>query len=217
MTTTASAFLAAAAGAAALDWFAVGRGWRRVELVAKPLVLLLLIGVALTLDPRVPAQRPWVVAALVCGLVGDVALLREGRRTGDRWFFAGLGAFLLGHVAYVVSFLVHGVTWRNMAVGLLVVVAFAIGTLTPVLAGARTRYGSATSGAVAGYTLVLSLMVVTAFGTGEELTALGAMLFLASDLALGWQRFVRRLPGGDVLVMVTYHLAQGLIVVGLVR
>src|SRR5258706_6118554 len=53
---------------------------------------------------RCSAARPeaatWMVGGLVLGALGDVVLL--GR--GDAAFLGGLGAFLLGHLAYVVAF-----------------------------------------------------------------------------------------------------------------
>jgi uncharacterized membrane protein YhhN len=60
-------------------------------------------------------------------------------------------------------------------------------------------------------------MAVFAVGTGAIATALGGLLFLASDTALAYDRFVRRVPHGPLLVIVSYHLAQLLIVIGLLR
>jgi hypothetical protein len=58
-------------------------------------------------------------------------------------------------------------------------------------------------------------MVALGFGTAAVASAIGALLFLFSDLTLAWGRFVQPLLRGPVIVAVTYHLAQGLIVVGL--
>ena len=43
------------------------------------------------------------------------------------------------------------------------------------------------------------------------------VLFLASDTRIAHDRFVGRVPHGPVLVIVTYHLAQLLILIGLIR
>jgi uncharacterized membrane protein YhhN len=43
---------------------------------------------------------------------------------------------------------------------------------------------------------------------------LGATVFVASDTTLAVNRFVRPLPRADVVVMVTYHVGQALIVLG---
>ena len=49
--------------------------------------------------PGLDAAR-WIAVGLVLGAAGDVALMFES----DRGFLAGLAAFLLGHVAYVIGF-----------------------------------------------------------------------------------------------------------------
>ena len=54
---------------AAVDWVAVGRGFRRAEAVLKPLVPLPLIAVALAVHAW------WFAAALALCLAGDVLLL----------------------------------------------------------------------------------------------------------------------------------------------
>ena len=63
---------------------------------------------------------------------------------------------------------------------------------------------------------VSAAMTVLAAGTQHVLTAIGGLLFLVSDTTLARNRFVARVPHGDLLVHVTYHLAQFLIVLGLV-
>jgi uncharacterized membrane protein YhhN len=76
-------------------------GNRTAEYVAKPLTMVVLIGVALALHPTSDAQRWWFVAALVLSLAGDVFLMLP-----NDMFVAGLASFLLAHVAYVVGFLI---------------------------------------------------------------------------------------------------------------
>ena len=58
-------------------------------------------------------------------------------------------------------------------------------------------------------------MVVVAFGTGAVAVAVGGFLFYVSDAVLGWTRFVRDIPRGRLTVMVTYHLGQALLVLGI--
>ncbi len=89
----------------------------------------------------------------------------------------------------------------------------------PVLAASRRQGGAGLSGAVAAYMLVLGAMVVTALGHGRPLVAGGATVFMASRAA-GPQPLprhgARRAPL-RVLVMVTYHVGQALIVLGALR
>ena len=60
-------------------------------------------------------------------------------------------------------------------------------------------------------------MTVLGFGTAAIATTIGALAFLASDTTLAGNRFVQPMVRGPVIVIVTYHLAQILIVVGLIR
>ena len=98
MTAGAWALLIVAAILAAGDWVAVARGIARLEYVCKPGALAALIGVALTLDPSHGDVRAWFVVALALSLAGDVFLMLPSDR-----FVAGLAAFLLAHVAYVIG------------------------------------------------------------------------------------------------------------------
>ena len=74
--------------------------------------------------------------------------------------------------------------------------------------------GPALAGAVAAYMAVIGAMVVTAWATGHPLAALGATVFMVSDAVLALDRFVRARRFGSLVVMVTYHLGQVLIVLG---
>ena len=215
MTTTVLLLLTAVV--AIVDWVAVARDTRTLELAAKPLTLALLI--AATVFADVGPAKPWLVAALALGLLGDVFLMfsDESSSSADSAFMAGLGSFLAGHLAYIVAFTRHGTHGWQMLAGALVVGGVSALAVPRVLHGARDRGGSALAGAVGAYAAALGAMTVLGFGTAAVATALGALLFLVSDTAIAWQRFVHPLMRGPLLVIVTYHLAQLLIVVGLIR
>lgn len=72
-----------------------------------------------------------------------------------------------------------------------------------ILAAVRAGDSSALALPVAAYLLVISVMVVSAFGTGAVLAIVGASLFYLSDAILAWDRFVTTLNHGPVVVMVT--------------
>ena len=61
---------------------------------------------------------------------------------------------------------------------------------------------------------VIGAMLVTAWLTGEPLVAAGATVFVASDAVLSVNRFLRPLPHARLAIMVTYHVGQALIVLG---
>ena len=52
---------------------------------------------------------------------------------------------------------------------------------------------------------------------GVVILGIGATLFLASDALIAYDRFVRPLAWGHVVVHITYHLGQLLIVLGMLR
>jgi uncharacterized membrane protein YhhN len=210
-------------GVAALgDWAAVARRRHRAEAVLKPLTLALLVAAAASAD--LGSAKPWVLAALALGLVGDVALLfspdEPVRPAGDELdpaFLIGLAAFLLGHVAYLVAFARHGLHGWQAVAGVLVVAGTVVLAMSRVLRGANVHGGRLLAGLVAAYACVLGAMVVLAFATAAIATAIGGAVFLASDTTLAWNRFVQPLARGPLIVIVTYHVAQLMIVIGLLR
>ena len=64
---------------------------------------------------------------------------------------------------------------------------------------------------------VISAMLATALATGNVLAAAGAVLFVASDSMIAWDRFVHPFERAPVAIMVTYHLGQAGLVASLLR
>lgn len=209
MTALAWALFGVAAVAAVSNWVAVAIGNRWVEWFAKPATLALFIGVALALDPRHESVRAWFVAGLVLSLAGDVLLMLPTER-----FVAGLAAFLAGHVAYVIGFCLEQRSWVWLLVGLALVACFVL-ILGRRIIRAVARTDHALVVPVAAYIVVISAMVITAWGTAIAWAVVGAVLFYFSDATLAWNRFVVRRRWGDVAVTVTYHLGQAGLVLAL--
>ena len=208
--------LSVALGVTALiNWGSVLRGDYVVERITKPLVVLLLMGLAWSLywEGRAPSSPPLlpVVVALALSLVGDVALLNAT----EARFIVGLGAFLAAHLAYVWALLEvpgpGGFPWWLLGIVPALVLLFA-------RVGRRiVRYSGQQRGPVFIYQLVISALVVVAAVKGDWLVLLGCCVFAVSDSVLGHDRFVHERRWAPVTVIVTYHLAQTLIVVGLFR
>ena len=131
----------------------------------------------------------WLALALVLGLVGDVLLLED---TPSR-FVGGLAAFLVGHLAYVASFVAVGLDRPALGwVGALVLlVALLVGRR--ILPGAVADGGVVLGIAVGAYMAVIGAMAVTGWATGRPLVGLGASLFVVSDTVLAMGRSCR--PG----------------------
>ena len=216
--------MAVAAVAAVTDWVAVGSSRHRLEYAAKPSVLLALTAAAVTIPAHqidLVDRRWWFVAALSCCLVGDVLLMFP-----RDLFVAGLAAFLAGHVLFIVGLLRppsppgsppfnFSTAGLVVAAGVVVAVEAVPGT---VLIGSLVSHARwSLIAPVCLYVVAIATMVVLATNVGILPAALGAGFFLLSDTLLALNRFVRPIPRGSLAVHATYHLAQGLLVLSLLR
>jgi len=213
-----------AAVAAVVDWVAVAREDTRLEYVAKPAVLALLTVAAAVLPSThtdLVDRRWWFVAALACCLVGDVLLMLP-----RDLFVPGLVAFLVGHVLFIVGLLQppspagtppFAFSTTGLVVASLVALAYGAVPATLIFRALARDGGGALIAPVAVYLVAILTMAVLAANVGVPAAAIGAALFVVSDTVLALGRFVRPLPHGDVVVHVTYHLAQLLLVLSLVR
>jgi len=178
---------------AVANWLAVARQDKQLEYITKPAALasLIIYGAIGT------HASGWLVTALAFSLLGDVYLMLP-----VDLFAAGLGAFLLAHVAYVIDFDVAILTrlgWWLAVIAVSSPVAFRI---------VRSIEDRTLRAATAVYMLVIALMVASAVASGNRIAAAGAVLFMASDTVLAWNRFVRVLSWSHPVIMVTYHLGQ---------
>ncbi len=195
------------------DWAFVLTENRTGRYVTKPATLAALVGVAVTLDPAVSSTiRAVMVVGLVLSLAGDVFLLLPAR-----YFIYGLGSFLVAHIAYVVALQMADTSLLGSLVGLAVVVVSVVvvgRSFAPAIKGAGDDDGSGGGGSrglvVPGcvYAVVLSAMLVSAYGTWSPWAIVGAQLFFISDATLAWNQFLERRRWGPISVMVTYHLGQ---------
>lgn len=156
----------------------------------------------------------WMLVGLVLGATGDAALLGHG----PRWFLAGLVAFLLGHVAYVVGLaqLVDPSRWISVA---------GVPALLPISAGAIVlsllwcRLGDM-RGPVIGYVVVIVLMVIGAIAMfrahamadpARTRLLAGTVLFFVSDVAVARDRFVAEAFVNRLWGLPAYYAGQLLI------
>jgi uncharacterized membrane protein YhhN len=159
------------------------------------------------------ALAGWIVAGLVLGAIGDLALMFDS----DRGFLAGLGAFLFGHVAYGVGLahLVPPRAWLDGAMG--IAAPLAVGVSGAVLAWLWPRLGALRLPVIA-YVLVIATMLIAGLAVSliaapadpdarHRLTA-GAVLFFASDLAVAREKFVGSDPWNRTIGLPVYYAAQ---------
>ena len=92
-------FLIAAFIFAALEALALQKHWFKLEVIAKPGVMISLF-LWLLLSTGLDGVLLWFGAGILLSLVGDVLLMISL----DKFFLGGLVAFLLAHIAYIVGF-----------------------------------------------------------------------------------------------------------------
>lgn len=197
--------------AIASDW----RGQRRALFyLAKPLTTLLILALAWVSLSALPQYRAWVMAALLCCLVGDIALMLKGTRP----FVLGLSAFLIGHLLLIAAF-VTGLPLTPLQLPLPTLLGAAVFLLlvTGYAAWLLPRTGKLKP-AVLLYLSVLSLMVLAALlraalseRGADDWVLLGALLFALSDAVLAWRKFVATPWWGQPATLLSYYLAIGLI------
>lgn len=186
---------AAYAGLALADAALAATGRDRTRRATKPLLMPLL-----SLQRDAPTRR-----ALLLGGAGDVALLGDGQGA----FTAGLGSFLLGHVAWVRALRARpgaGVVRRRPAL----VLPYA--ALLAAFHAYLWRRTGPDRVPVLVYSAALTATAVAALDTGDARAAAGGLLFLGSDGLLALERFAGvHLPAHEGLVMASYTSAQALL------
>jgi len=160
------------------------RDHARLRWIAKPAASAAFVIAALGAGALDSAYGIWVLAALVLCLAGDVLLIPAAKGA----FLAGMGAFALGHAAYIGAFLTGapapGTPFYLGAAGMIVFAAVSIRWLWPHLGDFR--------GPVAGYTAIISVMVAASFlAPSGTIAVIGAAIFAISDLTVARDRFIK--------------------------
>lgn len=188
--------------------------------LSKPVLMPVLIAYLLT-DTKGSGWnlKTWVVLALFFSWLGDIFLMMEHDR--PVFFLVGLSSFLLAQIFYIIFF--HNIRMREYIRGnalllLLVILYYSIliSVLSPYLGNLTLP--------VRIYGVVLSFMLMLAMHTmlGKNkhaglLMMLGAIFFVVSDSLLAFNKFLAAFNYSGEIIMLTYGVAQLLIVQGAVR
>ena len=203
---------------AGLESLALYKGWRVLEFIAKPAVMVCLF-IWVTTTAGLQGALLWFGIGILFSLAGDIALIFI-----DRFFMLGLIAFLLAHIAYLVGFNVpFPETLGVWAIGISIVISLsAVRLLRRLVEGVRTTQPKLVVPVIV-YSVVITLMLLSAMltlfrpewkSTPAYLVSIGAFMFYLSDIILAWNRFVSPIKNGRMLNIGLYHLAQITIVVG---
>ena len=210
---------------ALVDWVAVAKNWKKVEYIAKPAAMLVLLGLLALVGGFSSLPLICFGLGIFFSLAGDVFLMISYARFSDRWFLPGLAAFLLAHVSYIVGL---NTPLPNVSpiwsLGLAIVLALgAARILRRIIDGVRQKGLPRLVRPVSLYGMVITLMLLSALLTLNNpawktsaggLVALGAILFYFSDILLAWNKFVNPIKNGRLANMILYHLGQAALVAG---
>jgi len=165
----------------------------------------------------------WFIFGMAFCLVGDVLLMLP-----ERFFMPGLFVFLVGHIFYIVGFdglLPHE---RNFIPGFILlgmILIVSVNVYSKLARGLKSSGKTRMRIPVAIYALVISMMLFSALISlldrdWNYIAALwvsfGALSFYISDVMNAWTRFVEPIPKGRLKIMMSYHLAQIAIAIGVV-
>ncbi|HUO59686.1 MAG TPA: lysoplasmalogenase [Candidatus Acidoferrales bacterium] len=208
-----AALLAASAVLAVVHLPLLYAGSLRLAAIAKVGSIVLLLSYA-----ERPTTPRSLLAALAFSALGDLFLGVNGiaRIEPALLFLAGLFSFLLAHFCYIRLFATHTerlsrASFRRVGMALVGAILISVlGVLWPTLGGMRWP--------VVIYSVVLGAMAISAQRSKfPGITAIGALLFVASDAMLAYARFHQIFYAAAVLIWFSYYLAQVLICVGVVR
>lgn len=180
------------------------RGWQAGQWAFKPLASLMFVTQAVVLGASGSLYGLLVLAALVLCLAGDVILIIRDR---EALFKAGIGVFLLGHVAYIAALASTGLALMPMLLGALIMAAVTFLYWRYISARLAPEFKLQ----VGAYTAVINVMVLAAFGAstpGGWTVPIAALMFALSDMMVGRDRFVASAPVNFLIITPLYFGAQ---------
>ncbi|CAA9203089.1 hypothetical protein FLA105534_04417 [Flavobacterium bizetiae] len=195
-------------------------GHENLDLYLKP-ALIPLLGFGVYFHRKFPSKNI-LLSALLFSWIGDVILLFAD--IAEIYFILGLLSFLIAHLSYCVLFnkQIIGEIQINkilFAVGSLVIAFY----LTAMILVLIPRLGELKIPVII-YAAVISTMLLFAFNgyliwkkPGALYIFLGAVAFVASDSILAFDKFYAPIQKSSFFIMLTYLVAQYLIVVGIIK
>ncbi|MDH7914085.1 lysoplasmalogenase [Winogradskyella sp. SYSU M77433] len=191
---------------------------QNLHYIAKPAILISLIFFFYKAgkDLSQPLKN-LMFSALICSLLGDILLMFVGESA--HFFTLGLVAFLIAHVMYILLFLKHRNKTRSPLKFGIVLIIYAL-SLFYLL---KDSLGDMLI-PVAIYMIVILSMATTAYLRKDSVNILsyglvfiGALCFMISDSILALNKFYQPIPFSNISIMLTYALAQLLIVLGILK
>jgi len=206
---------------AGLEIFALQKNLPRLEVFAKPAVMVALF---LWLWTSVALQGAllWFGLGVLFSLAGDVLLMISL----DRFFLPGLVAFLFAHVAYIIGLNMPIPEFSVWSTLLAVIIGInGVRVMRRILAPLAAQGQSQLQIPILIYGMTISIMLLSAMLKLTDLSwnalpallvGIGALLFYLSDIILAWMKFVAPVQHGRIYNMLSYHLGQIALIAGVV-
>ncbi|WDF65138.1 lysoplasmalogenase [Flavobacterium sp. KACC 22763] len=195
-------------------------GYERFDLFLKP-ILIPIIGFGAYFYRKFQSKNI-LLAALVFSWLGDVILLFTD--LGEIYFILGLVCFLTAHIIYCILFNKQKRIRKKQNKPLFIFGSILIAFYLIGMVSVLMPYLGDLEIPVSIYASVISIMLLFAFNgflvwekPGNQLVFLGAVFFVISDSILALNKFYAPIPKSSFFIMLTYLLAQYLIVVGTLK
>lgn len=191
-------------------------GVLKLECITKPaIVISLLIFFWIEANEISRSIKILTLFALTCSLLGDVLLMFVDQ--SPNYFMFGLLAFLIAHILYILVFLKHRNPSKKSMTTWIILWLYAI-IIFSIL---RDNLGEMFIPVLI-YILVILMMGATSFlrdGRVSKISynfvCIGAIFFLISDSVLAMDKFYKPIEFANILIMLTYALAQYFIALGI--
>jgi uncharacterized membrane protein YhhN len=180
-------------------------------LISKTILSLLFVITAFLQPHGIPTYYHYLLVGLIFCLIGDVCLALPG----EKIFKAGLGAFLIGHVFYIFSFLTLTKISQWVSPG-----GFIIWGISALVFFWLRPYLQSMLGPVLVYILVITMMLSGAWGVfwqppfpilGRALILIGAFCFYLSDIFVARDKFIREEFRNRLVGLPLYYAGQFLL------
>lgn len=215
-------FLLIAFAFAALEIFALFKNLPRLEYIAKPAVMLILLLWLLT-SIGLSGASLWFGLGILFSLAGDVLLMIQF----ERMFLAGLIAFLFAHISYMVGFNIPLPAFSAWGIAFAVMISLGGARIIRRILEAITAKGqSQMRMPVIVYSMTISLLLLSAMlklsdlswnANSAALVSLGAFMFYISDIILAWNKFVEPIQNGRIYNIAAYQLGQIALIAGVIH
>jgi uncharacterized membrane protein YhhN len=207
----------------AADITSILLSWSAGELVFKTLLMPVLV-IGLLQNKKTTRQINWrvIMAGLLTAWAGDVMLLFASGAA--KFFMLGLVCFLITHIAYILYFQRYKAAKENWFIEH-PIITFLVVMYSITLYAVLQPYLGSMMAPVGVYTFVISIMMLRTLSvqpllpisqSGKYFIA-GSALFVVSDSILAVNKFHTAFTLAGPLIMLTYGLAQLLIVLGAIK